>query len=236
MTKPPRTVLTGWTRNSNEVTTAKLPPPPRSAQNKSSCSLLLATLAFPSAVTISNDRTLSQVRPYFLTSQPTPPPRASPPMPVLDITPAGTAKPKTWVSRSTSRSVAPPCTLAVWSFASTRMPFMPDRSITIPSSQSALPDTLWPPPRTATSSSFSRAKFTAATTSATPEHRAMMPGFFLIISFHRKLDLTSANRYQECKDCNQASNYSYTVLVPSDQFISSPVSIKLSGYASSTKG
>src|SRR6516164_7512645 len=106
MTKPPRTVLTGWTRNSNEVTTPKLPPPPRSAQNKSSFSLALATRGFPSAVTISNERTLSQVRPYFLTSQPTPPPSASPPMPVLDITPAGTAKPKTWVSRSTSRSVA----------------------------------------------------------------------------------------------------------------------------------
>jgi len=78
MTKPPRTVLTGWTRNSNEVTTPKLPPPPRRAQNKSSFSLALATRGFPSEVTISNDRTLSQVRPYFLTSQPTPPPSASP--------------------------------------------------------------------------------------------------------------------------------------------------------------
>jgi hypothetical protein len=86
MTKPPRTVLTGWTRNSNEVTTPKLPPPPLSAQNKSSFSLPLATRGFPSAVTISSDRTLSQVRPYFLTSQPTPPPSVSPAMPVLDIT------------------------------------------------------------------------------------------------------------------------------------------------------
>src|SRR4029077_15307906 len=86
MTKPPRTVLTGWTRNSNEVTTPKLPPPPLSAQNKSSFSLALATRGFPSAVTISSDRTLSQVRPYFLTNQPTPPPSVSPAMPVLDIT------------------------------------------------------------------------------------------------------------------------------------------------------
>src|SRR5882762_11540855 len=38
---------------------------------------------------------------------------------------------------------------------------MPERSITIPSSQRAFPDTLWPPPRTATSSSFSRAKFSS---------------------------------------------------------------------------
>src|SRR3712207_8061174 len=29
---------TGWSRKSNEVTTPKFPPPPRSAQNRSGCS------------------------------------------------------------------------------------------------------------------------------------------------------------------------------------------------------
>ena len=37
--------------------------------------------------------TLSQVRPYFRASQPTPPPSVRPAMPVFDTTPAGTAKP-----------------------------------------------------------------------------------------------------------------------------------------------
>src|SRR5438094_575630 len=36
---PARTVgPTEWRRNSNEVTTPKLPPPPRNAQNRSGCS------------------------------------------------------------------------------------------------------------------------------------------------------------------------------------------------------
>ena len=55
--------------------------------------------------------------------------------------------------------------------------------MTIPPSQSALPPTLWPPPRTATRSSFSRAKFTASTTSATPEQRAMIPGCLSMLAF-----------------------------------------------------
>ena len=32
---PPRTVPSGWTRNSNEVATPKLPPPPAIAQDRS---------------------------------------------------------------------------------------------------------------------------------------------------------------------------------------------------------
>src|SRR6266481_4433644 len=94
MTMPPRTVLTGWARNSNEVTTPKLPPPPLSAQNKSSFSLALATRGSPSAVTISNDRTLSQVRPYFLTSQPTPPPQREPTDAGLGYYPCGNSQAK----------------------------------------------------------------------------------------------------------------------------------------------
>src|SRR4030095_6480093 len=44
---PAYTVLTGCARNSNEVTTPKFPPPPRSAQNKSAfcASLAVTTLA-----------------------------------------------------------------------------------------------------------------------------------------------------------------------------------------------
>ena len=80
-------------RYSNEVTTPKLPPPPRSAQKRSGCSSALAVTTSPSAVTTSNDRTLSQVSPYLRASQPTPPPKVSPAIPVLETTPAGTARP-----------------------------------------------------------------------------------------------------------------------------------------------
>ncbi len=55
---------------------------------------------------------------------------------------------------------------------STVMPFMCDRSITKPSSHTAKPATLWPVPRTETSSFSWRAKFTAWTTSL----RAGAPG------------------------------------------------------------
>ncbi len=39
---PAMTVDTGWQRNSNDVTTPKLPPPPRNAQNSSGFSSALA--------------------------------------------------------------------------------------------------------------------------------------------------------------------------------------------------
>ena len=61
---------------------------------------------------------------------------------------------------------APPLTHAVRSPASTRAPFIRERSITIPSSQVERPGMLWPPLRTAIGSSSSRAKRTAATTSS----------------------------------------------------------------------
>src|SRR4029077_18934221 len=49
---------------------------------------------------------------------------------------------------------------------SKRTPFICERSITTPSSQVARPAPLWPPPRTATRKSFSRANATARRTSA----------------------------------------------------------------------
>jgi hypothetical protein len=39
--------------NSNELTTPKLPPPPRSAQNKSGFSVVLARTSLPSSLTTS---------------------------------------------------------------------------------------------------------------------------------------------------------------------------------------
>ena len=48
---PATTVPTSCRRNRNEVTTPKLPPPPRSAQNRSGCSSALATTRSPLAST-----------------------------------------------------------------------------------------------------------------------------------------------------------------------------------------
>src|SRR4029077_10243654 len=62
-----------------------------------------------------------------------------PAMPVVELMPVGTASPNGCVSRSRSASVAPGSTHALRAFGSTRTPFIPDRSITIPWSQIALP-------------------------------------------------------------------------------------------------
>ncbi len=93
----------------DEVTTPKFPPPPLSDQNSSAFSFALTVRTFPSAVTASISITLSHDGPYLRTSHPTPPPSVSPPIPVFETTPNGTASPCTWLSRSTSPNVAPPC-------------------------------------------------------------------------------------------------------------------------------
>ena len=59
---------------------------------------------------------------------------------------------------------------------STWMPFISQRSITIPPSQTERPGKLWPPPRTATRRPVARANRTAAMTSATPAQRAISAG------------------------------------------------------------
>src|SRR5215211_5405906 len=78
---------TGWARNSNEVTTPKLPPPPCSAQSKSALFSLLAVRSSPSAVTTSAEMRLSQLSPYLRRSQPMPPASVKPAIPVSVTTP-----------------------------------------------------------------------------------------------------------------------------------------------------
>jgi hypothetical protein len=73
---------TSWSRYSNSVTTPKFPPPPRTAQNRSAFSSEEARRIRPSATTISTDSTLSQAIPACRVSQPMPPPRVRPPIPV----------------------------------------------------------------------------------------------------------------------------------------------------------
>ena len=85
----------------------KLPPPPRSPQNRSGCSWSLAVRNRPSAVTTSADSRLSQVSPYLRCSQPMPPPSVSPAIPVVETAPPVVASPNACVSRSNSPQVRP---------------------------------------------------------------------------------------------------------------------------------
>src|SRR5262249_3954272 len=55
----------GCALNKNDVTTPKLPPPPRTAQKRSGCSLALEVTKLPSASTISTASKLSIVRPHW---------------------------------------------------------------------------------------------------------------------------------------------------------------------------
>src|SRR6516162_9830117 len=87
---------------SSEVAIPKLPPPPRSAQNRSSCSEALTVTSLPSAVTTSIDRILSHVAPNAPISQPLPPPSERPAMPTSESVPPGTAKPNACVAWSMS--------------------------------------------------------------------------------------------------------------------------------------
>ena len=82
------------------VTTPKLPPPPRMAQNSSGFSFSLANTTLPSASTTSAQIRLSQVSPYFDDVQPMPPPSVKPPTPVVVTRPPGVCRPCSWVAAS----------------------------------------------------------------------------------------------------------------------------------------
>ena len=99
---------TGCSVYSSDVAMPKLPPPPRIAQKRSGFSSALARTAVPSAITRSAARRLSSARPYFGISQPRPPPRVRPAMPVLPTTPPVVASPWTCVSRLSSFHRTPP--------------------------------------------------------------------------------------------------------------------------------
>src|ERR1700710_1479676 len=60
---PPYTVLSECSLNTKEVTTPKLPPPPRSAQKRSLLVVLLAFTKLPSANTTFASSRLSMARP-----------------------------------------------------------------------------------------------------------------------------------------------------------------------------
>ena len=86
------------------MTTPKLPPPPRIAQNRSLFSSALATHEVPSASTTSADSRLSMVSPYLRVRCPMPPPSVRPPTPVLPTMPGRHGRARRRASRDRRRS------------------------------------------------------------------------------------------------------------------------------------
>src|SRR2546428_13747902 len=88
--KPSARALAACVRSVSEVTTPKLPPPPRSAQKRSGsrCSSHVST--FPSAVAGPPAGRPPQGGPPTPDTTPIPPPRASPPVPPLPPPPPPT--------------------------------------------------------------------------------------------------------------------------------------------------
>ena len=165
-----------WRSNSNSVTIAKFPPPPRNAQKRSGFSVSEAVSTSPAAVTTRAETRLSIARPYFRLSHPIPPPRVRPPTPVWLIRPTGTARPCSCVAASSVPSRAPPPTFTRRASGSTDTAFMALRSMTRPSSTTPAPDMLWAPQRTAISTPCIAANRTAACTSDSSAHLATASG------------------------------------------------------------
>ena len=113
MTRPPRTV---GQRVEPVLECGDYPEVAAAAtQRPEQLSVLVAVARrnWPSAVTTSAARRLSQVSPCLRTSQPTPPPSVSPAIPVSPTTPPVVASPKACVSWSNSCHRTPGCAQAV---------------------------------------------------------------------------------------------------------------------------
>ena len=152
------------------------------------------------------------MRPCFRLIQPNPPPSVRPPTPVVELMPSGVASAKACASLSKSASVHPGSTRAVRPTGSMRTERICDRSIKSPPSQTALPAMLWPPPRTATSSSFSRAKLTAPMASAAPAQRTITPGRRSIMAFQIDLAEVVAGVIRQVDGAAQAATQRLHVL------------------------
>ena len=107
-------------------------------------------------------------------------------MPVWLMMPPVVASPNCCVARSSSPHSTPPAARAVRAAGSTRIAFISERSIITPPSTTAWPATAWPPPRTETGRSRSRAKRTASTTSSAPAQRAISAGRRSIAPFQTR--------------------------------------------------
>ncbi len=176
----------GCRLNTKDVTMPKFQPAPRIPQNRSGSSFSLARTERPSAVTSSTARRLSMVSPNCRWSRPTPPPSVRPATPVWPMTPIGQTSPCACAATSSSPRSAPPLAVAVRVAGSTVTPRICDRSTTRPPSQVECPAGLWPPQRTASSRSCSRANRMAVATSAVDRGWRMTAGRRSWTAFQRR--------------------------------------------------
>ena len=174
----------GCARKVKDVTTPKLPPPPRIAQNRSGSRPASVSTTEPSASTTVAAIRLSIVSPKPRDRCPTPPPSVRPPTPVVEITPAGTTSPCSAVAASTWPSFAPPCTCTVEASGSTITASICDRSITTPSSTLPSPPPLCPPDRIASRNPRLRANAIVEATSCSSAQYAIATGCLSIIALY----------------------------------------------------
>ena len=129
----------GCSGNSKLVTTPKLPPPPRNAQNRSGFTVAPTWCNWPSARTISTPVSASTDIPKARVIQLNPPPSVRPATPVVELMPIGAVSQNACVSRSKSASVASRLTQAFRPAGSTVTERICDRSISSAPSATALP-------------------------------------------------------------------------------------------------
>ncbi len=142
----------------------KLPPPPRSAQNRSGfCASSHSTIC-PSARTTVACRSRSQVNPYFRPRTPRPPPSVRPEIPTERPHPVGNARPCRASASLSSPSLTPASTVASpWS--STRTERISLRSMMMSPSEDR-PAKQWPPERGVVRKPRARENWIVAATSA----------------------------------------------------------------------
>ena len=158
---PPR--ITGsirCSRYSIEVTTPKLPPPPRRPQQQ--VGVFVDSLAWRKCRRRLRHRptTLSQASPKRRPEPSQPPPSVRPAAPVCETVPAWSQARRPRFHDRADPSTGPGLQVGALGFGvDTHALHLARRSIMSPPSQVDFPERLWPPARTAVSNWCSRAKF-----------------------------------------------------------------------------
>ena len=170
--------------NSNAVTTPKLPPPPRSAQNKSVCSDGVARVTSPSAVTTSIAVTWFAARPCWRANQLRPPPSVYATTPMSGEEPESGYSPNGDVASVTSSQIVPAWTRAIRFVASISTPRMCRVDSRIVSASEPSAPALWPVPCGAIRNRWWRAYRTMARTSSRSRGIATSAGRRSTARFH----------------------------------------------------
>ena len=167
---------TGYSRNWKRVTTPKLPPPPRTAQKRSCARRAGRDQAAVGGDDVDRDEGID--RQAVLAHEPADAATEGQASHArrCRVSPNGVASPWAAAAAVYSPAVRPGCAQASRRSASMWRPFMAPRSRTMPPSVVLWPARLWLPPRTAISSSCSRAKMTVRATSAALAARTISEG------------------------------------------------------------